>query len=311
MLDGGVAEEFFLAENLGVGELGAARGDGGVAFLDFEEAEQLCGVDDGEQVVDLKGEIVGEAVDVVASALVEEQFEQAGHAAGAGVGQHLVVHLALVADAGAGLLVGRLGGGDVGPGEDLVDVVDELGEGLGLAVARLGKLDAEVGADVAGIAAEHDDAVGEQDGFFDVVGDDEDGLGGHGLVGPELEQFAAQVLGGEDVESGEGLVHEEDFGLDDEGAGKADTLAHAAGEFLGVGGFEAVEADRVEHLHAALAALVGSDAAGLQRGFDVLKHGEPGKEREALEDDGDVDLGVGDGLLMPVDLAGGGAWRGR
>ena len=159
---------------------------------------------------------------------------------------------------------------------------------------------------MAGIAAEHDDAVGEQDGFFNVVGDQEDGLGGHGLVGPELEQFTAQVFGGEHVEGAEGLVHEEDFGLDDQGAGKADALLHAAGQFLGIGGFEAVQADRVEHLHAAVAALVGSNAAGLQRSFDVFKHGEPGEESEALEDDGDVDLGVGDRLLVPVDLAGGG-----
>ncbi len=118
----------------------------------------------------------------------------------------------------------------------------------------MGERDLEVGADVAGIAAEDDDAVGEQDGFFDVVGDDEDGLGGDGLLLPELEQFAAQVFGGEHVERGEGLVHEEDFRLDDQGAGEADALPHAAGEFFGVGGLEAVEADGVEDLEAAPAA---------------------------------------------------------
>ena len=100
LLDGGVAEEFLLAEDFGVGELRAARRDGRVAFFDVEEAEQLRSVDDGQQVVDFEGQIVGEAVDVVASALVEQQFEQAGHAAGAGMGQHLVVHLALVARRG-------------------------------------------------------------------------------------------------------------------------------------------------------------------------------------------------------------------
>jgi hypothetical protein len=292
-------------EDFGVGVGGAGGGDGGVAFFDFEEAEELGGVDDGEQVVDFEGEVVGEAVDVVAAAFVDEQFEQAGDAAGAGVGQHLVVHLALVADGLAGGLVGG-GGDDFGPGEDFVDVVDEVGEGLGFAVARVGELDLEVGADVAGIAAEDDDAVGEQDGFFDVVGDEEDGLGGHGFVGPELEEFGAEVFGGEDVEGGEGLVHEEDFGLDDEGAGEADALAHAAGELFGEGGLEAVEADGVEHAEAAFAAGFGVDAAGLERGFDVFEDGEPGEEREALEDDGDVDFGVGDGLFMPVDLAGAG-----
>ena len=159
---------------------------------------------------------------------------------------------------------------------------------------------------MAGIAAEDDDAVGQQHGLFDVVGDDEDGAGGHGLLGPQLQQFAAQVLGGEHVEGGEGLVHEEHFGLDHQGARKADALAHAAGKLLGIGGFKAVQAHHVEHAHAALAALVRRHAAGLQRGLDVFKHGEPGKQGKALEHDGDVDLGLADGLSVPVDLAGGG-----
>ena len=156
----------------------------------------------------------------------------------------------------------------------------------------------------AGVFAEHDDAVGEEDGLFDVVGDDEDGLGGNGFLAPELKQFAAQVLGGEDVEGGEWLVHEEDFGLDDEGAGKADALLHAAGEFLGIGLLEAVEADGVEDFQAAFAALEGVDAAGFERSLDVFKDGEPGKKREALKDDGDVGSAVADGLAVPEDIAG-------
>ncbi len=140
----------------------------------------------------------------------------------------------------------------------------------------------------AGIAAQDDDAVGQQDGFFDVVGDDEDGRVGIFLPGPELQQFAAQVLGGEHIQRGERLVHEENFGLHHQRAGKADALLHAAGEFLGIGALEAVQADRVEHVQAALAALDGRHAAGLERSLDVFQHGEPGKQREALEDDGDV-----------------------
>ena len=90
-------------------------------------------------------------------------------------------------------------------------------------------------------------------------------LRGHGLLRPELQQFAAQVLRGKHVEGREGLVHEEHLGLDDESARKADALAHAAGELLGIGGFETVESHGVEHLLAALAALGGVNAAGLQR----------------------------------------------
>ena len=72
VFEGGFAEEFLLVEDFRVGVGGAGGGDGGVAFFDIEEAEELGGIDDGEQVVDFKGEIIGEAVDVVASALVDE-----------------------------------------------------------------------------------------------------------------------------------------------------------------------------------------------------------------------------------------------
>ena len=68
VIDGGLAEELFLPEDLGFGVGAAFRGDGGVALLHREEAEQLRGFDDGEEIVDLEGELVGEAVDVGASA---------------------------------------------------------------------------------------------------------------------------------------------------------------------------------------------------------------------------------------------------
>ena len=235
--------------------------------------------------------------------MVDEELEQTGDAAGPGVGQHLVVHLALVADGLAGGGKGQAGRLGVGLGEDLVDVVDELGEGGGFAVAGVGERDLEVGADVAGIAAEHDDAVGEQDGFFDIVGDDEDGLCGDGLLLPEFEEFRAEVFGRQHVQRAEGLVHEEDFGLDDQGAGEADALAHAARKFFGIRRLEAVETNGIEDLEREAAALGGLDATGFERGFDVFEDRQPGKEGKALEDDRDVDVCGGDGLAVPENLA--------
>jgi len=90
-----------------------------------------------------------------------------------------------------------------------------------------------------GIAAQHDDAVGQQHGFLDVMRDQEDGFGGHGLVGPQLKEFGAQVLRREHVERGERLVHEQDLRLDDQGARKAHALPHSARQFLRIGGLEA------------------------------------------------------------------------
>ncbi len=121
---------------------------------------------------------------------------------------------------------------------------------------------------------------------------------------PEFEQFRAQVLGRQHIERGERLVHKEHFGLDDQGARKAHALAHAAGEFLRIGGLETVKADRVQNAHAALAAVVGRDAACLERRLDILEDRQPGKKRKTLEDDRDIDLHRADRLAMPENLSG-------
>ena len=79
--------------------------------------------------------------------------------------------------------------------------------------------------------------------------------GRHLLVEPQLQQLGAQVLRGEHIERRERLVHEQHFRLDHQRAREADALLHAAGEFLGIRGLEAVEADGVDHLQRALVAL--------------------------------------------------------
>ncbi len=158
----------------------------------------------------------------------------------------------------------------------------------GLSVAGMGHVHFEVRMDVRGIAPEHDDAVGEDDGFFDVVSDDENRACGNFVIEPKLEEFTAKCFRGEDVKRGEWLVHEENFGLDDESAGNADALLHAAGKFLGVGGLETVEADRVDDAQRAFVALSGRHAAGFEGSLDVFDDRQPGKKRETLENDGDI-----------------------
>src|SRR2546430_8034227 len=94
---------------------------------------------------------------------------------------------------------------------------------------------------------------------------------------PKLEELAAEGFRGKNVKRGERLVHEEHFGLDDESAGDPHTLFHSTGQFLGVGGFKTVKADGINDAQGAFAAFDGRHAAGLERGFDVFKNGEPGE----------------------------------
>ncbi len=63
-----------------------------------------------------------------------------------------------------------------------------------LAIAGAGKFDAKIGADFGGIFAEDDDAVGEEDGLLNIVGDDEDGFCGQFAVAPKFQKFTAERL---------------------------------------------------------------------------------------------------------------------
>src|SRR6267143_3310858 len=59
---------------------------------------------------------------------------------------------------------------------DVVAVFEALHRLLHREVARAGKVDAHLFADARGAGGEDDDAVAEEYGLFDVVGDEDDGL---------------------------------------------------------------------------------------------------------------------------------------
>ena len=194
---------------------------------------------------------------------------------------------------------------DIGLSHDFVNVVDDFDEACRFAITRVREPDVEIGAYARGISAQHHDAVGEDDGLFNIVSHDEDGIGRHLLVEPELEQFAAQAFGGKDIESGKWFVHEEDFGLDDQGTGETDALLHSAGKFLGICGFKTVKTYGIERAQRAFAAFDGGRTSRFEGRFHIFQDGEPGKQREALEDDGNVWGLVGQRLAVPEQSAGG------
>lgn len=163
-----------------------------------------------------------------------------------------------------------------------------------MSVARAGQFDGELGPDAPGIGGQHEDAVGEEHGLFDVVGDDQDRLDRRAVSFPQLDKLAAQVLRGQHVERGEWLVHQQRVRLGDDRAGETDPLPHAAGQFLRVGGVEAVKADQVDRPERALGPLGIGDAACLKAELDVLPDGEPRQQREGLEDHRHPRIGPGE-----------------
>ena len=117
----------------------------------------------------------------------------------------------------------------------------------------------------------------EQESFFDVVGDGEDGDAElEGALLHAGEEGVAEVA----VEAGERLVEEKEFGLGDgEGAGEIDALAFAAGEIAGHAVGERGELEEVEDL---LNQMRGWVMGGVGGEADVLTDGEMREEDCAL-----------------------------
>ena len=78
------------------------------------------------------------------------------------------------------------------------------------------------------------------------------------------------------------------FRIDDKPPCEADALAHAAGQLLGIGGFEPIKADKVDGLQGALAPLLLRQALRFEAQLHILEHRKPWKKREGLEDHGDA-----------------------
>src|SRR5260370_821901 len=93
--------------------------------------------------------------------------------------------------------------------EEAVDRIEQVEEVGAFAVARMRNVNFEVRVNMRGVAAEYDDAVGEDNGFFNIVSHDENRARGNFVTEPELEELAAKCLRGEDVQRGERLGHEE------------------------------------------------------------------------------------------------------
>ena len=123
-------------------------------------------------------------------------------------------------------------------------------------------------------------------------------------LGPEIDEIRPQCLGGQHVEGREWLVHQKNDRVHHQGARKANPLAHAAGEFAWIGGLKTIKANQVDRGHSFFAGLRFLHAKRVEPGHDIFENGEPGKQGEALEDDGDVFAGAGDGFSVPENFTG-------
>ena len=144
----------------------------------------------------------------------------------------------------------------------------------------------------------HADAVRQQRGLVERVGDQQDG--GAGLA-PQLEQLVAHQQPGLLVERAERLVEQQQARPRHQGAGDAEPLAHAAGELRRIGLRKRRQAHEGERMLDALADFRLGHAGAAQRERGVVVDGEPGKARVLLEHHADaVRHLAGDRLALEV-----------
>src|SRR6267143_5052582 len=183
---------------------------------------------------------------------------------------------------------------------DVVAVFEALHRLLHREVARAREVDAHFLADARGAGGEDDDAVAEEYRLLDVVGDEDDGLA---RALPELDELFLHGLARLRIEGAEGLVHQQDFGIDRQHARKRHALLHSARQLGGVVVAEVAELHHLQVLADGGVDLRTRRASGLEAPGDVAGHGAPGKKRKLLEHHAAVRAGAADLLAVHSDAA--------
>src|ERR1035438_10812251 len=145
---------------------------------------------------------------------------------------------------------------------------------------------AALGEDTPGFPVEHDDAVGQAEDRFQLMGNDDEGRA-KGL--PDLPDQGVELAGGDGVKPRPWLVEENNGRVERQRAGESGPLLHAAADFRWVVVLESPETH--------LGQLQGGDfpdfTAGqrgvlLKRQRHVLAQGERGPKSSALEEHSEI-----------------------
>ena len=96
---------------------------------------------------------------------------------------------------------------------------------------RSGQIDRVSVFDATRPGAEHDDAIGQEHRFCNVMGHEKDGLA---ALCPDAQQLQVHLLPSQRIESAERLVHQKQPRIQQQCAGKRRTLRHPTGQLHGI-----------------------------------------------------------------------------
>ena len=137
----------------------------------------------------------------------------------------------------------------------------------------------------AGGAMQHHDAISHLERLVDRVGDEQRGLV---ALAHEAQELGAQALGGHLVERREWLVAQDQHGIDRQGAGDGDALAHAAGEGVRIVVLVAGETELGKPAAGGRFRRLAIGAEDVEAEQHVVDGRAPGHQPIALEDDADL-----------------------
>src|SRR5207245_1126343 len=128
-------------------------------------------------------------------------------------------------------------------------------------------------------------SIGNENRFVELVGDEQNGLAG---LTPDSQKLELHQFACLRIESGEGLVHEQDVGLDRERACEVDPLPHSARKLVRIVFFEALQSDERQIFLRPPMRFGPRHATQVEAIADIVQDRPPGQEAILLEYEADA-----------------------
>ena len=156
------------------------------------------------------------------------------------------------------------------PGQNRIQLVHHRLECRAVTVARARQIDPNIGDQMSRMRAQHHHTVGHLHGLFNVVRNHQHRFDAALFTRPQLEHFLTKILGSQYIQRGERLIHKQCIRLQHQCARDAHALPHAAGQFLGICRFKAIQTNHVNGIQRQFGALRLRHAACLETQLHIV-----------------------------------------
>ena len=147
----------------------------------------------------------------------------------------------------------------------------------------------------AGVCGQDINALGQEDGFFHIMGNHENADSG---ALPQVQHKLLHGFLGLHVQGTEGFIHQHNLGTGSQGTGNGNSLLHSPGEFLGQRPGKFCQPHHVQKVRRHLPPFPWGNALQFQAKFHIFLYRHPGIQGVALEHHAPVCSRSGDSLAI-------------